>query len=48
MLWADELTFNGAPIVEIDSTQPLTKVLVEAKAAVAKTLAERGYAQLNP
>ena len=43
-----QLTFNGAPIVEIDSTQPLTKVLVEAKAAVAKTLAERGYTQLNP
>ena len=39
------LTFNGAPIVEIDSTQPLAQVLAEAKAAVAKTLAERGYTQ---
>jgi hypothetical protein len=43
-----QLTFNGAPIVEIDSTQPLAQVLVEAKAAVAKTLATRGYTQLNP
>ncbi len=42
-----QLTFNGAPIVEIDSTQPLAKVLAEAKAAVAKTLAERGYTQSN-
>ena len=42
-----QLTFNGAPIVEIDSTQPLAEVLAEAKAAVAKTLAERGYTQLN-
>ena len=40
-----QLTFNGAPIVEIDSTQPLAQVLAEAKAAVAKTLAERGYTQ---
>jgi thymidylate kinase len=43
-----QLTFNGAPIVEIDSTQPLAQVLAEAKAAVAKTLATRGYTQLNP
>ena len=42
-----QLTFNGAPIVEIDSTQPLAQVLAEAKAAVAKTLAERGYTKLN-
>ena len=42
-----QLTFNGAPIVEIDSTQPLSQVLAEAKAAVAKTLAERGYTQSN-
>lgn len=42
-----QLTFNGAPIVEIDSTQPLAEVLAEAKAAVAKTLAERGYTQSN-
>lgn len=37
------LTFNGAPIVEIDSRQPLVDVLAEAKAAVARTLVERGY-----
>ena len=43
-----QLTFNGAPIVEIDSTQPLAQVLAEAKAAVAQTLATRGYTQLNP
>jgi thymidylate kinase len=43
-----QLTFNGAPIVEIDSTQPLAQVLAEAKAAVAKTLATLGYTQLNP
>ena len=43
-----QLTFNGAPIVEIDSTQPLAQVLAEAKAAVANTLATRGYTQLNP
>lgn len=43
-----QLTFNGAPIVEIDSTQPLAQVLAQAKAAVAKTLATRGYTQLNP
>ncbi len=41
------LTFNGAPIVEIDSTQPLAQVLAVAKAAVAKTLATRGYTQLK-
>lgn len=37
------LKFNGAPIVEIDSTQPLDQVLESAKAAVTRTLAERGY-----
>ena len=42
-----QLTFNGAPILEIDSTQPLAQVLAEAKAAVAKTLAARGYTQLK-
>lgn len=47
------LKFNGASIVEIDSTQPLAEVLAAAKAAVASTMAERGYAlqrleQLRP
>jgi thymidylate kinase len=39
------LKFNGAPIVEIDSTQPLEQVLKEAKTAVTNTLAMRGYTQ---
>jgi len=37
------LKFNGAPIVEIDAAQPLADVLAAAKAAVARTLTERGY-----
>ncbi len=37
-------TFNGAPIVEIDSTQPLDAVLTQARAAVTATLTARGYA----
>lgn len=39
------LKFNGAPIVEIDSAQPLENVLAEAKIAVAKTLEACGYTQ---
>lgn len=39
------LKFNGAPIVEIDSVQPLENVLADAKVAVAKTLEARGYSQ---
>ena len=38
-----QLTFNGAPIVEIDSSQALPKVIEQTKAAVAKTMASRGY-----
>ena len=38
------LKFNGAPIVDIDSTQPLAEVLAAARLAVANTMAERGYA----
>ena len=37
------LTLNGAPIVEIDATQPLDVVVATAKAAVTRTLTERGY-----
>jgi thymidylate kinase len=37
------LAYNGAPIVDIDTNQPLAAVLVEAEAAVAKMMAERGY-----
>lgn len=37
------LTYNGAPIVDIDTVQPLADVLKEAEAAVAQVMAERGY-----
>ncbi len=37
------LKFNGAHIVDIDSARPLIEVLAAAKAAVASTMAERGY-----
>lgn len=39
-----QLTFNGAPIVDIDSAQPLAEVLAQARDAVTRTLTERGYA----
>lgn len=39
------LKFNGAPIIEIDSTQPLEQVLKEAETAVNDTLTMRGYTQ---
>lgn len=32
------LTFNGAPIVDLDATQPLDKVIEQAKAAIAQVL----------
>jgi len=38
-------TFKGAPIVDIDSTQPLADVIAQARAAVTRTLTERGYTQ---
>lgn len=37
------LKFNGAPIVEVDSTQPLAVVLAAANAAVTRLLDARGY-----
>lgn len=37
------LTFGGAPIVEIDASQPLEVVTTAAKATVTRILAERGY-----
>lgn len=37
------LTYNGAPIVDIDAVQPLAAVLAEAEAAVAGVMAGRGY-----
>jgi hypothetical protein len=36
------LKFNGAPIVEIDSIQPLEQVLAEAREAVTCFLTQRG------
>lgn len=39
------LTFNGAPIVEIDSTRPLPEVLAAAQEAVSRALIARGYKQ---
>lgn len=43
---APQVTFNGAPIEEIDGSQPLDQVVTAAKAAVARTLSERGYQRL--
>ncbi len=37
------LKFNGAPIVDIETVQPLERVLEEARAAVDHTFAARGY-----
>lgn len=34
------LTFNGAPIVDLDSTRPLDEVIADAKAAISRALAE--------
>lgn len=38
-----QLRYSGAPIVEIDANQPLDVVIANVEAAVAKTMAERGY-----
>ncbi len=37
------LKFNGAPIADIDATQPLPEVLAAARTVVLRALAERGY-----
>lgn len=37
------LKFNGAPIAEIDASLPLADVLAAGKAAVTRTLTERGH-----
>ncbi len=42
------LTFDGAPIVDIDATQPLDVVLAAARMAVANTLETAGYAVQAP
>jgi len=41
--YVPRLTFNGAPIAEIDASRSLDQVLVAARAAVTRTLTERGY-----
>jgi len=41
-----KLKFNGAKIIEIDSSEPLEKVLATAKEAIIPLLTEHGY-QLN-
>ena len=38
-----KLTYQGAPIVDIDTSQPLEKVVEEATAALKTLLTERGY-----
>ena len=38
------LTFEGAPIVEIDAEQPLEQVLAQARAAIAERLLALGAA----
>jgi thymidylate kinase len=42
-----KLTFQGAPIVDIDTTQPLEDVVAAAKAAVSDLLTARGYKRAN-
>lgn len=37
------LTYGGAPIVDIDANQPLDQVFKDVEAALARTMAERGY-----
>jgi thymidylate kinase len=41
------LTFNGAPIVDVDATQPLDQVLAQARQAIATTLAMRDGAPVR-
>lgn len=41
------LTYHGAPIVDIDTVQPLPVVLREAEAAIARLMTERGYAVMD-
>jgi len=40
-----KLTYQGAPIVDIDTSQPLEKVVEEATAALTTLLTERGYSR---
>lgn len=38
-----QLTFDGAPLVDIDANMPLEEVLRDTEAAVARFMAARGY-----
>ena len=40
-----QLTYKGAPIVDIDTSQPLEKVVAEATTALSALLTERGYSR---
>ncbi len=40
-----KLTYKGAPIVDIDTSQPLEKVVAEATAALTTLLTEHGYSR---
>jgi len=40
-----KLTYQGAPIVDIDTSQPLEKVVAEATVALSALLTERGYSR---
>lgn len=40
-----KLTYQGAPIVDIDTSQPLEKVVAEATTALSALLTERGYSR---
>lgn len=40
-----KLKFNGAPIVDLSSLDPLPSVIAQAEAAIGRTLAAHGYAE---
>lgn len=38
-----QLTFGGAPLVDINANQPLDQVLVDVEKAITEFMATRGY-----
>ncbi|MEO3992071.1 dTMP kinase [Pseudocitrobacter cyperus] len=42
-----QLTFGGAPLVDIDANKPLDEVLIDAETAVVRFMESRGYACVN-
>lgn len=42
------LSYNGAPIVDVDATRPLAEVVAAAEAAVADVMARLGHAPARP